>query len=321
MGSDTKTVVEQSEIERAEQGFLVSRLSLKQQEFFEGWLFISGKLLLILGVIGFPVMFGFYVSFTESNLFNLPGEFVGLDNYRWLLTYDVWWRSILNVSIIGIVLIPTNIIFSFTTALLLHEKFRGNYLYRVMFLIPVAGPPLIWAIIWKFLLFPTDGGFINATILTLNIVEEPIKFLSRSHLALPSVILSQMWGFGLAMLIYLAALSGVPTSVMESAQMDGAGRYARVRYIIWPLMKPTTLFLVVIQLIMVFRLGFSAVFVLTGGGPFNSTMVPSYFIYKLAFVNSAFGKSAAAAAVMFGMTALITLIVYKALQSQVEYYQ
>lgn len=299
----------------------IENLSLKQQEFIEGWLFVLGKLAIILFVIGFPMAFGIYVSFTRSNLVNLPGQFIGLDNYIWLIEYDVWWTSLKNVLLLGAVFIPTNIIFSFTTALLLRERIRGSTLYRVVFLVPVAGPPIIWAIVWKLMLFPNSGGIINALLLDLGIIQSYIPFLSDTALALPSVIFSQIWGFGLSMLIYMAALSGLPPSVMESAAMDGASKYQKVRYIIWPLMKPTTFFLVVIQLVLVMRLGFGAVFVMTGGGPLNATMVPSYLIYELAFNYNEFGRSAAIAMTVFVITGIITLLIYKPLQSNAEYYQ
>lgn len=301
--------------------FSVENLSLRQQEFIEGWAFVLGKIALILFVIGFPMAFAFYLSFTDSNLVNLPGEFIGLDNYRWVLNQDVWWTSLKNVFLLGAIVIPTNIIFSFTTALLLREKLHGSTLYRIAFLIPVSGPPIIWAIVWKLVLFPNEGGIFNAILLSLGAIESYIPFLSDPATALPSVIISQMWGFGLSMLIYMAALAGLPASVMESAAMDGANKYQKVRYIIWPLMKPTTFFLVVIQLVLVMRMGFGAVFVMTQGGPLNSTMVPSYFIYQLAFQYNSFGQSAAAAILMFLVTALIALLTYKPLQSNAEYYQ
>lgn len=299
----------------------INNLSLKKQEFIEGWLFVLGKLAIILFVIGFPMAFGAYVSFTNSNLTNIPGQFVGLQNYIWLMNYPVWWTSLKNVFLIGAVVIPTNVIFSFSTALLLRERLRGSLFYRTVFLVPVAGPPVIWAIVWELLLFPTQGGIINAILLDLGLIQEYIPFLSDPTLALPSVILSLIWGFGLSMLIYMAALSGLPSTVMESAAMDGASKFQKVRYIIWPLMKPTTFFLVVIQLVLVMRLGFGAIFVMTGGGPFNSTMVPSFLVYQLAFDYNQFGKSAAVAIAMFLVTGLIALAAYKPLKSNAEYYQ
>lgn len=299
----------------------LERLSLRQQEFIEGWLFVLGKIAIILFVLGLPLALGVYVSFTRSNLVNFPGQFVGLDNYVWILEYDVWWISLKNVSLLGLVVIPTNIIFSFSAALLLRERLRGSTFYRVVFIIPVAGPPIIWAIVWRLMLFPTDGGIINSLLLASNLIESYIPFLSDTALAMPSVILSQLWGFGLSMLIYMAALSGLPDSVLESASIDGANKYQKIRYVIWPMMKPTTFFLIVIQLVLVLRLGFGAVFVMTEGGPLNSTMVPSYLIYDLAFGLTEFGRSSAAAILLFIITAIITFILYKPLQSNVEYYQ
>jgi multiple sugar transport system permease protein len=296
-------------------------MDLETQEHIEGWLFIMGKLLLVLLVFAFPLVFGVYVSFTHSTLVNLPGEFIGLDNYIWLLQYDVWWTAVKNVLIIGIVLIPTNIFFALTTSLLLTEKLRGNYLYRVAYIVPIAGPPLIWAIVWKFIFFPAKGGILNSLLLILGILNNPIGWTGSTTWALPAVIITLMWGFGLSMLIYLAALSGLPEELIDASKMDGAGRWHRLRYIIWPLLKPTTFFLVVVQLINIFRLGFSVVYVLTQGGPLNSTAVPSYFIYSIAFNYNSFGKSAAASMVMFLLTVLITLLLWKPLQSRAEYYQ
>lgn len=296
-------------------------LDLRTQEHIEGWLFVTPKVGLILLVLAFPILFGIYVSFTASNLMNLPGEFVGLDNYAWLLGYRVWWISVMNVLIIGLVLIPTNIFFSLTTALILTERLRGNYLYRIAFIVPVAGPPIIWAIVWRFILFPNSGGFLNSWLLTFGVVEQAIGWTTNITWALPSVITSLMWGFGLSMLIYLAAMAGLPEDLMDASRMDGAGRWERLRYVIWPLLKPTTFFLLVVQLIQVFRLGFSAVFVLTEGGPINATQVPSYFIYATAFNYNSFGRSASASIVMFLLTAVVTLLMYKPLQSRTEYYQ
>lgn len=313
--------VAEGESARTRIGSPFENLSLRRQEALEGWLFVLPKLAILLFVLAFPLAFGVYLSFTTSNLLDLPGEFVGLQNYAWLIDYPVWWTAVRNVLIIGAVKIPTNVFLAFTTALLLRERLRGSTLYRVAFIIPVAGPPVIWGIIWRLMLFPNEGGIVNSLLLTAGVVETYIPFLSSPTWAVPSVIMAQMWAFGLSMLIYMAALSGLPTSVMESAAIDGANKFQRVRYIIWPLMKPTTFFLVVIQLVLVMRMGFGAIFVMTQGGPLNSTMVPSYLIYELAFQYNNFGRSAATAILMFLITALISLLAYKPLQSNAEYYQ
>ncbi|WP_136688574.1 carbohydrate ABC transporter permease [Halorhabdus amylolytica] len=299
----------------------IESLSLHQQETIEGWLFALPKVLVILFVIGFPMVFGVYLSFTESTLLALPGEFVGIENYVWLMNYGTWWISLKNVLIIGAVKIPTNLFFAFTTALLLREKLRGSALYRVAFIVPVAGPPIIWGIVWRLFLFPTEGGIANSLLLNLGLIEQYIPFLSSTTFALPSVIMSLIWAYGLSTLIYLAALSGLPPSVMESAAIDGANKWQKIRYVIWPLMKPTTLFLVVIQLIMVTRLGFAQVFVMTGGGPLDATMVPSYLVYELAFSFNEFGRASATAMAMLVVTVVIALLLYKPLQSNAEYYQ
>lgn len=321
MASESETVAPEVTESAEQRAFSVDRLSLRQQEFIEGWLFVVPKVAVILFVIGFPMAFGLYLSFTESTLLDLPGEFVGLDNYAWLIEYGVWWTSLKNVLIMGAVKIPTNIFFAFTTAVLLREKLRGSTLYRAAFIVPVAGPPIIWGIVWRLFLFPNEGGVVNAILLDLGLIGEYVPFLSSTTFALPSVITSIVWAYGLSMLIYMAALSGLPSSVMESAAIDGANKYQKVRYVIWPLMKPTTLFLVVIQLILVTRVGFAQVFVMTGGGPLNATMVPSYLVYELAFTYNEFGRASAVAVAMFVVTVIIALILYKPLQSNAEYYQ
>lgn len=295
------------------------RLSLRTQENIQGWLFIIGKVALIALVMAFPMAFAFYVSLTHATVYDIPGEFIGLDNYRWLLGYDVWWRSVLNVSIIGLVLLPTNIGFSLYTAMLLNERIRGHYFYRIAYLIPIAGPPLVWAIVWRFLLFPTNAGYINGWLQTLGFDAMP--WLIEHPWALFSVIFSLLWGFGISMLIYLAALSGMPRSLIEASQLDGANRFERLRYIVWPLLKPVTFFLVVLQVINIFQLGFAAVFVLTEGGPLNTTMVPSFFIYQTAFDANAFGRSAAASMTMFVLTVIVTLVMWRLLRGTTEYYQ
>lgn len=314
-------VVEMSGDGRARDKSFFGKGSLSQQEAIEGWLFVLPKAAIILFVLGSPLAFGVYLSFTESTLLDLPGEFVGLENYFWLIEFPIWWTSIRNVLVIALVKIPTNIFFSFTAALLLRERLKGSTLYRIAFIIPVAGPPVIWGIVWRLMLFPDEGGIVNSILLSVGAIEEFIPFLSSTTLAVPSVILAVMWSFGLSMLIYMAALSGLPSSVMESAAIDGANRYQRVRYVIWPLMKPTTLFLVVVQLVLVTRLGFATVFVMTQGGPLNASMVPSYLVYELAFTFNEFGRASAVAMGMFVVTALIAAVLYKPLSGNTEYYQ
>lgn len=318
--SEDRTI-ELPEEESAGFGSLLDRLTLRQQEAIEGWLFVVPKLAILLFVLAFPLAFGVYLSFTTSNLVNLPGEFVGLQNYRWLIQNDVWWKAVQNVLFVGVFKIPTNIFFSFTAALLLREKLRGHNLYRAAFIIPVAGPPVIWGIVWRLMLFPNEGGVINSALLSLGVIDQYIPFLSDTAFALPSVIMSIIWSFGLSMLIYMAALSGLPSSVMESAAIDGANRWQRVRYVIWPLMKPTTLFLVVIQLVLVTRLGFATVFVMTQGGPLNASIVPSYLVYRLAFRFNAFGQASTVAMGMFMVTAVLAILLYKPLSGNTEYYQ
>lgn len=305
---------------RDREGFL-SRLTLEQQEFIEGWLFVLGKWLMTLLVLILPILFGIYISFTRSNLTNFPGHFVGLENYWFVFEYDLFWKAVKNVLLMGLVILPTNIFFSFTTSVLLMEKIRGSYLYRTAYIVPIAGPPIIWAIVWKFLYFPNESGILNQALLSVGIIGEPVGWLTNPDFALAAVITSQIWGFGISMLIYMAALSGLPESVLEASKLDGAGRWHRIRHVIWPLLKPTTFFLVVIQVINVLRLGFGAVFVMTKGGPLNATMVPSFLVYKLAFQFNNFGRSAAMSMVLFVFTIGITLLMYIPLRNTTEYYQ
>ena len=163
------------------------------------------------------------------------------------------------------------------------------------------------AIIWKWL-YNGDFGLINYYLLQLHLISDPLRFLSDRNLAMPSVIIMSVWAsVSFSMVIYLAALQAIPEELYEAARVDGAGRWAQLRWITVPMLRPTTLFLLVIGIIGSFQV-FTQIFVMTSGGPVERTTTVVYYIYQSAFKFYEFGYASTLAFALFAMLLVFTVI-------------
>lgn len=269
-----------------------------------GWLFVSpmvlGFLVLLLG----PLMIAFYMSLTDWPLLG-EASFIGLDNYTAIFSDAEFWTVIGNTLYFAAGLVPLNIVLALGLALLLVRQLPGIGFFRTAIFVPVMTSLIVWAIVWKYL-FATDSGFINQ-ILQLFGITGP-SWLYNPKLAMPVVIVtSVLKNVGLNMVLFIAALQQVPAQLYEAARIDGAGAARRFFRITIPMITPT-LFLTALLTIIGSLKVFGQIYVMTQGGPGNSTKVLVYYIWEKAFKNFEFGYASALAFVLFFIIFVFTLL-------------
>lgn len=273
-------------------------------------------------LIGFLVMFlipmciSLYYSFTDYNLLSDP-NFIGIQNYVRMFTDDPdFWQAIKVTFLYVLILVPCRLAFALLVALLLNTKRKGGGLYRTLYYIPsIIGGSIAVSIVWK-QLFGNDG--VAMSLLSLVGIDQKLSFIGNPNTALGTLILLGVWQFGSSMLIFLAALKQVPASIYESASLDGAGGMRKFFKITLPLISPTIFFNLILQIINGFR-AFTEGYIVTNGGPMDSTLFYVLNLYRRAFTYFDMGYSSAMAWVLVLIIACFAGVVFKSQGAWVYY--
>jgi multiple sugar transport system permease protein len=280
------------------------RSSRRRADERAAWGMLAPSVLLI-GLFGLvPVGWTLLLSFQHSDL-QTPSTWAGLDNYRRLADDPVFTESIRNTLVYTGLFVPITLVLSLLVAAALNRTVRGISLYRLAVFVPVVTSTVATGVIFTWLLDP-DYGIVNAFLGKLGLPTS--DFFASPDVALFAVVGMTVWGWvGFGTLIYLAGLQGIPSDLVEAAQIDGCSRFGTFWRIQVPLLKPVTGFLVVWLTINAFQL-FDEVFVTTKGGPLNSTTVVVYYVYQQAFAYFHAGYAAAIACVLFAAVMLVTVV-------------
>jgi len=281
----------------------VAKSRLRRRETVAGYLFLAPNLIGFLAFMIFPVVASLLLSFTSWNLIQAP-VFVGADNYRQLAANPLFWQTLKNTAYFTFAGVPLQIVLGLLLAILLNDKTRGVEFFRTAYFLPVVSSTVAVSLIWQWL-FDSHSGLINYLLELVGI--GPIPWLVSPKWAMPSVIIVAVWkGVGYNMVIFLAALKGVPAELYESARIDGAGSWKQFWSITFPLISPSTFFVMVTSIINSFQV-FDVTTVLTGGGPANATNTLVMMIYQYAFQFFRMGYASAIAYVLFGIVLIFTL--------------
>ncbi|GJI99486.1 sugar ABC transporter permease [Duganella rhizosphaerae] len=274
------------------------------------WCF-AGPALLVIGVFFFlPVLAALVMSLTDFDIYALADlrnlRFVGLRNYVELLQTPLFWQALGNTLYFVVAGVPLSIAASLGAALLLHSRLtRFKGLFRTAFFAPVVTSLVAVAVIWRYLLH-TRYGMINHGLELLGI--SPVDWLNDPHWAMPAIILFALWkNFGYNMIIFLAGLQSIPDDLYEAAGLDGAGVWQQFRYITWPMLGPTLLMVSILSMSGYFQL-FAEPYVMTQGGPVQSTVSVLYFMYEQGFKWWNLGAASAVAFVLFAIMFCVTLL-------------
>ncbi len=271
------------------------------------YLFIAPNLLLFSVFVFFPLLYAAYISVHQWSLIDTP-EFVAATNYTRLLSDGQFWQSLQNTLVYSIATVPTSLFLGLMLAIGLNRQLAARSLLRSLYFLPVVVSSVATAVIAAWL-FNDNYGVINTMLRNVGI--GPVAWLSTPQWALPSIILTTLWvRIGFCMVVYLAALQSISPSYYEAARMDGASRLQQFRFVTWPLLRPTTFLLLILNVIYSFQV-FDLIYVMTGGGPgFSTTMIVQY-IYQAAFASGEMGYASAMGMVLFVLILLFTLVQWR----------
>jgi multiple sugar transport system permease protein len=268
-----------------------------------GWWFASPAILAITVVLVIPVIAALGLSFTDFDLYSVADtgnvRFVGLDNYRRLVDTPLFWTALGNTFVFVLVGAPLSIAVSLGAALLLDAKLtRARAVFRTALFAPVVTTIVAVAVVWRYLLH-TRFGLVNDALATFGL--GPIDWLGDPAWSMPSMILFAIWkNFGVNMIIFVAALQAIPTDLYEAARIDGATRVQQFRYVTLPALAPTMLLVTILTMVGYFQL-FAEPYVMTRGGPAQSTTSVLYFMFEEGFKWWNLGFASAVAFVLFAI--------------------
>ena len=282
------------------------------REALAAWGLLAPNLLLFGVFLVLPLLATFWLSLYSSSGFG-PREFVGVDNYAELAGDATFWRSALNTGVYALLTVPLALAIGLAVALAMNRPLRGRGALRAVYYVPYVISGVVVAIAGRYV-FNENVGIVNRVLRALG--GDGVAWQSEAVPAMASLVLISVWTkIGFCMVVYLAALQGVPRDYLEAAAMDGAGRWQQLRYIVVPLLRPTTLFLVVLGVIESFQV-FDVVYVLTGGGPGNATEMLVTYAYAEGFDARRQGYAATIGVVTYLVIGVLTALWWRRQQAQ-----
>ena len=288
--------------------------TLRRREELEGYLYASPWL------IGFtvftlgPIIASLVFSFCKYDVVT-PMEWIGFRNYGELVHDPLFWKALYNTVYYTMFSVPLNIIVGLALAMFLNQELPGVSLIRTLYYVPAVLSGVAVSMLWVWLLDPSIG-LINYLLEKIGL-PGPL-WLSDPKWSKPALILMSLWGVGGSMVIYLAGLQGIPQSLYDAAEIDGATGLGRIRYITIPLMTPIILFQLIMGVIGSFQV-FTQSYVMTGGGPLNSTLFYVLYLYKQAFSFFRMGVASAMAWILLITVLVLTLLILRSSGSWVYY--
>ncbi|RVJ32650.1 carbohydrate ABC transporter permease [Sinorhizobium medicae] len=268
------------------------------------WLLMLPLLVVMTAVIGWPLIDTVRLSFTDAKLIGTEGGFVGVDNYARMLTGSNFQRALITTTWFAIISVAAEMVLGVLAALLLNQKFRGRTALRALMILPWALPTVVNATLWR-LIYNPEYGALNAGLTQIGILDSYRSWLGEPGTALAALIVADCWkNFPLVALIALAALQAVPRDINAASIVDGAGPFNRFRFVILPYLAGPLLVALVLRTIEAFKV-FDIIWVMTRGGPANSTRTLSILVYQEAF---SFQRAGSGASLALIVTLLVTIL-------------
>lgn len=291
-------------------------MNRQKKEALTGYLFASPWLLGILIFLAYPLVSSLYFSLCDYSVLKKP-MYIGAENYQQLLQDDVFWQSAKNTLFFAVLSVPFSLLLALALAMLLNNKVRGLPIYRTIFFLPSLVPQVPLAILFMWLL-NDKHGIINNGLTALGMAHPP-EWLGKPEWTKYSLIIMGLWGVGNTMLIFLASLQEVPVSLVEAADLDGAGAWSKVRNITLPMISPVILFNLIMGMIGALQVFAVPYVMFAGGGPDRSAYMYSAYLFDNAFRYNKMGYASAMGWIMFLVILVLTLIVYRAGEKKVYY--
>ncbi|MFN8565386.1 MAG: sugar ABC transporter permease [Anaerolineae bacterium] len=292
--------------------------------WYAPYLFLLPGLLLYLVWTVYPLVYQLYISFFDWRI--MPGqvsEFVGLANYQQALSDKTFWLALQNTAVYTLVTVAGQMVVGFTLALLVHRVVVAKRLFRAIYYLPVVTSWVVVSFLFLYLFSPGLSGLINHVLVNiLHVLPEAVSWYASSSTAWIAIYALGIWkGMGWSMVIFLAALQNIPMELYEAAAIDGAGEWQRVRHLTLPLIRRTTLFVLIALVIGGFQV-FISVLLITGGAPLHRTEVSLTYMFDQAFNKLNFGYGAALSyllAVVIVAVSFVQMRVFNRRGNDVEY--
>ena len=294
---------------------LGSGISLRRGEHVWLWVLLAQTLIeLLVGTLG-PVLAAIGISFANWDVIT-PPTFAGLENYRRLLKDPTFSKALINTIYYVGLMVPISTVLSLGLALIMNQKLRAITWYRTAYFLPVVSSTVAVALVWSWI-YSKDFGLLNYVLRSLGM--DPIAWLSSTRWAMPAIIMMGVCGIlGEGMIIFLAGLQSISQSYYEAAEVDGASGWQKLRRITLPLITPSLFFFFIITMINAFQT-FEQIYIMTRGGPVNSTTTIVYYIYRNAFRNFKMGYASSQAIILFLIIMALTLIYWRTQKKWVVY--
>jgi sn-glycerol 3-phosphate transport system permease protein len=288
----------------------------RKMDLLKGLLFLSPSILLFSIFVFYPMVRTVYLSFFLTNQAGATTLFVGLENYKDIFTSPIFMKSLTSTLLFVLYTVPGTVIISLLFAVIANEKLKGIGFFRMIYSSSMGISVAAASVFWMFLFHPSIG-FFNKILVQLGL--DKIGWLTDPEWALISVSISTIWmNIGFTFLILLGGLQSIDSHLYESADIDGAGYFYKLRRITIPMLSPSLFFVTTISVINAFQT-FGQIDMLTKGGPVNETNLIVYSIYREAFVNYQYGTASAQAVVLFIIILVMTVIQFKLGERKVHY--
>ncbi|WP_028003973.1 carbohydrate ABC transporter permease [Sinorhizobium meliloti] len=272
--------------------------------FTRAWLLMLPLLVVMTAVIGWPLVDTVRLSFTDAKLVGTEGGFVGTANYIKMLGGSNFQRALVTTTWFAVISVAAEMVLGVVAALLLNQQFRGRTALRALMILPWALPTVVNATLWR-LIYNPEYGALNAALTQLGLLDSYRSWLGEPGTALAALIVADCWkNFPLVALIALAALQAVPRDITAASLVDGAGPFNRFRFVIMPYLAGPLLVALVLRTIEAFKV-FDIIWVMTRGGPANSTRTLSILVYQEAF---SFQRAGSGASLALIVTLLVTIL-------------
>jgi len=286
------------------------------------YIFIAPVVLLFLVFVLGPLIASLYWSFTEYDGIHAP-KWIGLDNYKNIFSNDPrFWKSIYNTIFYTVGVIPAGMALSLLLAIAVDQQIKGKNFFRVMYFIPSVTSVIALSVIWKWLFSGEKYGLINYFLILIGL--KPVDWLMSPTLTLPAIMIMSIWaGLGYNMILFLAGLQTIPSTVYEAADIDGANTWDKFWNITLPLLKPTMVFVVIMGFIVSFQV-FERIYIMTEsefgiGGVLDSALTVVAYLYDMGFRKFQMGYASALGYIVFAVIFIITIINIRFVKTKAEY--
>nr|WP_308625047.1 sugar ABC transporter permease [uncultured Eisenbergiella sp.] len=281
----------------------------RRKEAFFGILFALPVMLGFLIFVLSPLVISLVLSVTDYNVIGAETHFVGMENFKHLFDgTDIYFYKSLGVTAYYVLLsVPLQILFAFSIALVLNANIKGRSLFRTIFYLPTIVPAVASSIVWM-MMFDPDTGILNAILHVLHLPAS--RWIYDEKTVIPSLALMSLWTVGGTVVIFLAGLQNVPKELYESVEVDGGNWFHKLKSVTLPMVSPTIFFNLIMSFIGSFQV-FSQAYIMTSGGPNNSTLFYVYYMYKEAFQYGNLGNASALGWILFLIILIMTMLVFK----------